>query len=144
MNSISIKPLGAVISVANLDALVAWYRDMLSFRVTKERAFPEFGLRITFLEREGTMLELIENNQSVAGPSRSDPPNQTLIRGITQVALLVNDAEALYADLERRGVTLVWELRTYPDLGIKEFFARDPEGNHLLFIEKLSGVGDAA
>ncbi len=137
MNSTSIKPLGAVISVANLDALVAWYRDMLSFQVTKERAFPELGLRVTFLEREGTMLELIENSQSVAGPSRSDPPNQTLIQGITQVALLVNDAEALYADLEHRGVTLVWELRTYADLGIKEFFARDPEGNHLLFIQKL-------
>ncbi|TDD96313.1 VOC family protein [Actinomadura rubrisoli] len=132
---LGIQALSACISVGDLDACIAWYTQNLGFRLLKLVQFPELGARVAFLTGHSLRLELAEQAEAEPGPRRQDPPRHSVVRGVTQIAFYVTDAESILARARQHGLNVAMDLATVPELGLKAFFVRDPEENLIEFIE---------
>jgi catechol 2,3-dioxygenase-like lactoylglutathione lyase family enzyme len=118
------------ISVADIEKMTAWYRDMLGFKVAKD-----LGGRLRFLENGNERLELVYTAGSKPGEQRPFPPNST-IQGYVQLTMEVPDLDAARAALVAKGVTPS-AITPIAPLGIRVFFMRDPEGNIVELVQKL-------
>src|SRR5262245_29468203 len=87
------------LSVADLDAAVNWYRDVLGFREQRRMNLPEYKLRMGFLERDGFRLELIEFRDSVAYRTMTskfpEVTDRCKILGYCKLGFAVEDIEKL-------------------------------------------------
>jgi catechol 2,3-dioxygenase-like lactoylglutathione lyase family enzyme len=118
------------ISVADIEKMTTWYRDMLGFKVAKD-----LGGRLRFLENGNERLELVYTAGSKPGEQRPFPPNST-IQGYVQLTMEVPDLDAARAALVAKGVTPS-AITPIAPLGIRVFFMRDPEGNIVELVQKL-------
>lgn len=124
--------------VSNLDASVAFYRDVLGLKVTmgfeasgpfveSMQELPEASLRLALLEVHGDVLELIEFLHPRGKPFdrlRCDV-------GTTHVCFESDDIDAQYADLVKRGVRFTSPPRTIdsgPLEGWRVAYFTDPDG----------------
>jgi methylmalonyl-CoA/ethylmalonyl-CoA epimerase len=123
------------LAVKDLEATARWYRDNLGFQETLRREFPEYGTRIVFLEVNGVVIELIED-QKWRAIDRPNPPQHTTIQGVSQIRFKVQNIEQVVERVKRRpDIQIAWDLIVVEDIGFKEFFIRDNEGNILQFAE---------
>ena len=130
VNSISVS-----FAVKDLDATAKWYQDYLGFRQVLFRDFPEYGTRIVFLEINGISIELIEDQEWTA-IARPNPPQHTTVQGVSQVRFMVDDIEKVVERVKSQPeIEIAWDLIVVEDIGFKEFFIRDNEGNILQFAE---------
>jgi len=136
--SFALKPYAVTLSVGDVERMTRWYQNTLGFRPVSAKDYPEFKTRLVFLERDGFRIELIEDARSKAGPERADPPGHTALRGVSQFAFEVGNIETTKQQLGERGAEFVWDLQRYPDLGVAFLFVRDPEGNLIQFVERLT------
>ncbi len=115
------------LSVADLAAMIAFYRDALGFGVEVAFELPGGRARGAMLRRpDGTGLELLCHADS-AGDAPADPPTAMLARGYGHWALAVTDVSACHAALLDAGAREVWSPRA-PATGAMSYLA-DPEGN---------------
>jgi catechol 2,3-dioxygenase-like lactoylglutathione lyase family enzyme len=84
------------IRVPNLDASIAWYRDLLGFSVANRDELPG-GTRFVFMKHGDFYLELFSDPSAAALPEGD-------YRGINHVAFVVKDLTAATEYLKRRGV----------------------------------------
>jgi catechol 2,3-dioxygenase-like lactoylglutathione lyase family enzyme len=146
------------ITVRDLDAAVAFYVDVLTFRRVAEwelagddyeHAFGVFGARVRVARLElGT--EAVELMEFVAPRGRAAPVDlRSNDRSFQHVAIIVDDMDRAYAHLRAHGVEHAspgpqrlpdWNLDAG---GIEAFYFRDPDGNHLEVLEFPPGKGDA-
>ena len=84
--ALDIKPYSVTFSVANIEKSAGWYQDILGFRQTSSKDYPEFKTRLIFLERDGFRIELISDGNAKPGVKRPDPPAHTAFLGPSQVA----------------------------------------------------------
>ncbi|NEQ43027.1 MAG: VOC family protein [Leptolyngbya sp. SIOISBB] len=130
VNNISVS-----FAVKDLDETAKWYQDYLGFRQVLFRDFPEYGTRIVFLEINGISIELIEDQKWTA-IARPNPPQHTTIQGVSQVRFMVDDIEKVVERAKSQpDIEIAWDLIVVEDIGFKEFFIRDNEGNILQFAE---------
>lgn len=141
----SVRHLGIV--VADLDRSLAFYRDLLGFRIEKtadeQGAFLDsiLGLRraearTVKLRGDGeTLIELLLFRNP---PSDLSPPPPLTRRGPTHLALTVTQLDALHARLTAAGVECTTAPRVSPDGRVKVTFCRDPDGTWLEMVEILS------
>ena len=123
------------LAVKDLEATARWYRDNLGFQETLRREFPEYGTRIMFLEVNGVVIELIED-QKWQAIDRPNPPQHTTIQGVSQIRFKVHNIEQVVERVKSRpDIQIAWDLIVVEDIGFKEFFIRDNEGNILQFAE---------
>ena len=132
--------------VRDLEAMIAFYRDVLGLtvqweyesqgdeQVSKFTGLPDVHMRIVYLGLgEKRVLELIQylNPQGI---DVHGPPNAL---GGSHVCFLVEDLEGWYPDLKRLGLRFAGPLLKGEDLGVvvKACYAQDPEGNWLEFME---------
>jgi catechol 2,3-dioxygenase-like lactoylglutathione lyase family enzyme len=129
--------LWPMVSVKNLEESYAWYRDQLGFREVRRRSFPEYGTTILFMEANGVRIELIEDAkwQPV---NRLNPPQHSHQQGVCQIAFKVDDIQAVLERVKSRSITIAWDLLVLDDMGFKEFFIRDNEGNIIQFAESFT------
>jgi glyoxylase I family protein len=127
------------ISTGNLERALAFYRDVLGFRVVFDFAWPpgtEVADRITGLHASSAhavMLRagnaFIELFQYAAPPPQpSDPRRPVCDHGITHLCLDVTDLDAEYARLQAAGMIFHCPPQ---DLGgdVRTTYGRDPDGN---------------
>ncbi len=135
--------------VRDLESMVAFYRDTLGLRVTKEvtisgewieQVVALRGVRadVVYLSfPAGPNLELIRYHAPPgAAPADLDQPN-TL--GLRHLAFRVDDIDAIHARLKAAGVRLVSPVQSVPDAqvtyagGVRKrlVYFHDPEGNLL-------------
>ena len=123
------------ISVEDIEAVTAFYVDVLDFEVVKD--VPLGGGRHFRWLRNGTQgLELVQVDDAVPGPDRT-PPAHFSTRGPAQLLMVVDDIEATKAILLARGVTLITDVTDVAVLGIRVMLLADPEGNPLEIVERL-------
>lgn len=135
----TVRDLGVSLAVRNLDETARWYRHYLGFEEVLKREFPEYGTRIVFLEANGIRIELIEDEKWQA-INRPDPPHHTTVQGVSQITFRVPDIQAVIDRVKRLPITIAWDLVVVPDIGFKEFFIRDNEGNIVQFVETFQPV----
>ncbi len=125
------------LSVADLDAMIAWYCEALGFAVELAFELPGGRSAGAMLRRpDGTGLELLCHADS-AGDPPPDPPAAMLRRGYGHWALAVQDVRNAHAQLLAAGAREVWSPRPAPPpaTGAMSYLA-DPEGN---LIELVGG-----
>lgn len=125
--AIELRPRLIAISVADLDASVDWYRRIFGFEVGETYEFPDEGMRLAFVERDGFELELIE----LAGAVPDDPPepyNPSTRRGFNKLAFWSDGIAALYERALAHGADVQSPLSPSRRLG-RFFILSDPDGN---------------
>lgn len=97
------------IAVADLDDAIDWYQDTFGMRVAHQEVNEEQGVREAMLvvgSAGGAQLQLL-------APLRPDSPIARFLDrsgpGIQQIAYRVEDIEAVSAELQARGLRLLYE-----------------------------------
>lgn len=146
------------ISVNDLDRAVAFYTNVLGFEGLDasevqgddyEHLYGVFGLRLkTATLRLGA--ERVALMEFVAPRGRPTPvDSKSNDRWFQHVAIIVSDMDRAYAQLRAHAVE---HASTGPQLlpawnpnagGIRAFYFRDPDGNHLEILQFPPGKGDA-
>jgi methylmalonyl-CoA/ethylmalonyl-CoA epimerase len=132
----SFKPYSVTLSVADIEKTANWYVEKLGFKIVQRKSYPEFNTSLIFTEKNGFRVELIKDENAVAGAKRPDPPAHSSIHGVSQFAFETDDVLALKQELTAREVSIAWEFEN-AELGVKFLFIRDPEGNLIQFLQRL-------
>ena len=119
------------IAVNNLDEALKVYRDALGLAVMQITDEPEQKVRVAFLPRGGSEIELLE-------PYEGDGPVRKFMEkrgeGIHHICLEVDDIEATLAQLATQGVQLIDTTPRLNSRGQKIAFIH-PKGAHGVLIE---------
>jgi len=98
----------------NVTAAVAYYRDVLGFRINYQQ--DDLGV----MDRDEITVLLI--------------PRSEQFKGIGAFEVYIEDADALYAELRVKGANLSGEPVSHP-WGLRDFHVLDPEGNRITFAQ---------
>lgn len=110
------------IASPNPKRLAEWYAANLEFRINYE-----YGGNYFVRALNGFMIEIV--------PAQGDAgPNERRTPGMRHIAVAVDDFDAAYAQLRRRGISFPDE--PYENEGNKLVFFADPDGNHLHLIQR--------
>lgn len=134
-----IRPDHAGISVADLEASIAWYSHMLGFEHLRTVDIPdaENAGRVALIKNGDFILELFCLPAAAPLPQeRRDPITDIHIHGVKHVAYAVGDLDALVDSLKAKGVDLVWDIAVHD--GTRCAFVRDNTGNLVEFVERPS------
>jgi methylmalonyl-CoA/ethylmalonyl-CoA epimerase len=130
-----LRPDHAGISVADLEASIAWYRDMLGFKLDRIVDVPGDSGRVALIRRGDFILELFFIPESAPLPeARRHPSTDLRIHGIKHVAYAVPDIRALVEALKAKGVDVVWDVVLHDNTWCA--FVRDNSGNLVEFVER--------
>jgi glyoxylase I family protein len=140
------------ITVRNMDKALAFYRDVLGMEQLGEATFSgEEASRLTRLA--GTVLRAVymRGRKGIKGPplellhfaqpqsATGSPYSQLNNPGITEVAFMVDDIEAVYNELQAKGVEFYSPPQLF-DLGgykAKAVYFLDPDGTTLELIQNV-------
>jgi methylmalonyl-CoA/ethylmalonyl-CoA epimerase len=133
----SLWPDHAGISVGDLEASIAWYRDMLGFELVRVVDIPEAEDkgRVALVKRGAFLLELFCLPKAAALPDgRRSPVTDILTQGVKHVAYATTDLDSLIDGLKAKSVDLVWDTAVHD--GTRCAFVRDNTGNLVEFVER--------
>jgi methylmalonyl-CoA/ethylmalonyl-CoA epimerase len=130
-----IRPDHAGISVGDLGASIAWYRDMLGFELLRVVDVPEDTGRVALIGQGDFILELFCLPDATPLPEeRRHPATDLRTQGIKHVAYAVQDIDGFMAELKAKDVDVVWDVVVHD--GDKCAFVRDNSGNLVEFVER--------
>jgi len=130
-----LKPEHVGISVADLEASVVWYREMLGFSVDKVVDVPDDIGRVALMSHGDFRLELFEIPGAASlSDDRRYPDRDLRTQGVKHMAYAVPDVATLVADLKSRGVEIAWDVVVHD--GFTVAFVRDNSGNLVELIER--------
>lgn len=123
------------VSVASLEESVDWYVEMLGFELVRPiNPDPDSSMTIALLRRGNFNIELFEIEGAAPLPEyRRDPSADLRVHGLAHFAFQVEDARAVLAELESKGVEIVFG----PNESERSifFFVSDNSGNSFEFIQ---------
>jgi methylmalonyl-CoA/ethylmalonyl-CoA epimerase len=131
----------AGISVPDLAASIAWYREKLGFEVSQRMTIDAIPAEVAMLQRGPLRIELFEVKGAAPLPAeRRDPQRDPHTHGNKHVAFAVRDIDAMVAELKQRDVEIVIAAR----MPFGSFaFVRDNVGTLLEFVEQPDLWSDA-
>ena len=124
------------LSVADLDAMIAWYGQALGFAEELRFEIAGAGISGAMLRRpDGVGLELLHHPDATHRPP-GDPSSAIRAGGYGHWALTVDDVATIHAELVAAGGREVWSPRPAPPpaRGAMSYLT-DPEGNLLELVE---------
>ena len=133
------------IVVVDLRSSLYFYRDLLGFRIEKEKQEKsEFidkilglsGAEITTVKMvspHGQMIELLKYHTH----SEKQKPRKIYEIGISHLAFTVDDLDMKYERLKDKGIKFISSPRLSPDKYAKVAFCRAPEGTFIELVEVL-------
>ena len=130
-----LRPDHAGISVADLEASIAWYCEMLGFSVDRIVDVPGDAGRVALIRHGDFILELFAIPGAAPLPDeRRHPSTDLRTHGIKHVAYAVGDIRALMDELKTKGVDVVWDVVMHDHTLCA--FVRDNSGNLVEFVER--------
>jgi len=122
------------VSVADMDAAIAWWREMLGFEPLRRYHLASIPAEIAMLGNGALHVELLHRPDArPADPERREPDDDLKTLGNKHIAFSVEDVRGVIAMLREKGVDVVW-LKEFPD-GRAASFIRDNEGNLIEFVQ---------
>lgn len=113
----------AVLLVSDIDRAVAFWRDRLGFACKTYGEPPDFATASR--DDASVLLALCRTPGAIV-------PNWKLVDKTWNVYIRVDDADAIYAELQDRGAPIDYELYDAPH-GFREFGTQDPDGHDIAF-----------
>jgi catechol 2,3-dioxygenase-like lactoylglutathione lyase family enzyme len=126
------------LTVADLDAMTAWYAKAFDLAAEFEFALPQHDFRGVMLRGAGYRLELLERAGSVAGLQAAGPVEAALTRGFGHVAFDVPDVDAAHERLLGLGAADRMSPRPSPEPGVRMAYVADPEGNLVELLDRTA------
>jgi methylmalonyl-CoA/ethylmalonyl-CoA epimerase len=133
-SDVRLKPLHVGISVADIKASMAWYEQMLGFRLVSDNYYEQLPARIAFMELGGFSIELFQVPGAAPLPDDRRVPNLDIrTHGTKHVAYAVKDLSGLMETLKSKGVDVAMDIFSME--GDLVAFIRDNTGNLIELIE---------
>lgn len=130
------------VSVADLDAQIAWYSRAFDLTQALPFEIAALGLRGVFLVGSGGLaLELLERQGSMPGPRAPDQAAALLTQGFGHICLRVDDVDVLHRRLLAAGAGERMAPQAAPEPGVRMSFVSDPEGNLIELVDRATPVG---
>lgn len=125
------RPDHVSIGVRDLDAMAAWYRDVLGFVVEKVWTVEGLeGTRLAYLIGPGWRIAMIEGGIGPFPPAPADFNDHFQRGGYGHIGFAVEDVDETVAALSARGVEPFVPATSFPDGAERRVaFFLDPEGN---------------
>jgi methylmalonyl-CoA/ethylmalonyl-CoA epimerase len=135
----NLKPHHVGISIANMQDSIAWYEELLAFKLLWQKDFPEIKTQIAFLKNGDFEIELFEHYQTQALEDyRKQPLSDMKVQGTKHICFIIDDGiEEFYQKLVEGGVDIAMSLRLSPPKDAMMCFIRDNTGNLIEIIEIL-------
>jgi methylmalonyl-CoA/ethylmalonyl-CoA epimerase len=122
------------ISVPDLEASMAWYRDMLGFSIEKRQTLDVVPSKIAFLKHGDFYIELFQIEGASPLPEDRRHPNRDICtHGTKHIAFAVDDVPKFVDALKKRGVDIAMDVNIME--GKAMAFIRDNAGNLIEIIE---------
>jgi predicted enzyme related to lactoylglutathione lyase len=115
--------ISPVLLVADIERSVSYYRDQLGFECEVYGDPPDFASA----RRDGATLLLARCRE----PERI-VPNWRIVHNMWNVYIRVDDANAIYAEVQERGAGIDYTIYDAPH-GFREFGVQDPDGHDIAF-----------
>jgi predicted enzyme related to lactoylglutathione lyase len=119
--------ISPVLLVSDIERSVAYYRDMLGFDCEIYGDPPDFAAA----SRDGATLLLALCRE----PDRI-VPNWKIVDKVWNAYIRVDDANAIYAEVQDRGAGIDYTIYDAPH-GFREFGVQDPDGHDIAFGQPL-------
>ncbi|MEZ5464624.1 MAG: VOC family protein [Lysobacteraceae bacterium] len=129
------SPTFFALSVADLDASVAWYAKMLDLKANP--VHDADGVRITLMTGERLVVELIEHKEAQGAGDDEDTTRRYLRHGLFKVGYYVDDLDAEVERLGEHGARFRGRVVTDELLRARTILVLDPEGNIVQLFERL-------
>jgi catechol 2,3-dioxygenase-like lactoylglutathione lyase family enzyme len=121
-------------SVPSLDDAIAWYGDVLDFKLERRFHIAAAKADVAIIRRGGIRFELFEVAGAALLPdARRYPPSDLATHGNKHVALRIADLEAFLAAVTARGADVAQVVR---EAFGSSCFLRDCAGNLIEFVEE--------
>jgi len=122
------------ISVPDLEASIAWYRDMLGFSVEKRLTLDVVPAKIAFIKHGDFFIELFQIEGAVPLPEdRRYPDRDICTHGTKHIAFAVDDVHKFINALKKRGVDMAMDVNIMENKAMA--FIRDNAGNLIEIVE---------
>jgi catechol 2,3-dioxygenase-like lactoylglutathione lyase family enzyme len=120
------------ISVPDLDASIAWWREVLGFEVEQRFPIPAIPADVAMLRNGPLHIELFQVPGAKTLPEERRQPNRDLYtHGNKHISFAVAEIHEFAAELARRGADIVW-VKEMPQGS--NIFIRDNAGNLIEFV----------
>ena len=123
----TLRGISPVLLIADVERSVEYYRDRLGFECEVYGDPPDF---VTARRDEATILMAL-----CPEPERI-VPNWRIVSNVWNVYVRVDDADAIYADVQERGAGIDYTIYDAPH-GFREFGVQDPDGRDIAFGQPL-------
>jgi predicted enzyme related to lactoylglutathione lyase len=117
-----------VLLVSDIDRAVTFWRDALGFECELFGTPPDFA---TARRDDATVLLALCSDQAAI------VPNWKLVDKMWNVYIRVDDADAVYAEVQQRGAAIDYTIYDAPH-GFREFGVQDPDGHDIAFGQPLA------
>ena len=117
----------AVLLVAGIDRSVEYYRDRLGFTCEVYGDPPDFI--VATRDDVKILMALCEDPERIV-------PNWRIVPNVWNVFIRVDDVEAIYAEVQRRGAAIDYSLYNAPS-GFREFGVQDPDGHDIAIAQPI-------
>ena len=116
-----------VLLVADVQRSVEYYRDRLGFEVETYGDPPDF----IAASRDGATILM-----GLCSEPERIVPNWKIVHNMWNVYIRVDDADAIYAEVQERGAGIDYTIYDAPH-GFREFGVQDPDGHDIAFGQPL-------
>jgi predicted enzyme related to lactoylglutathione lyase len=117
----------AVLLVSDLGAAVEFWHDRLGFTCETFGDPPDFATAV----RDDAVVLL-----ALCADPKAIVPNWKIVTNIWNVYIRVDDADAIYAEVQERGAPIDYSIYDAPH-GFREFGVQDPDGHDIAFGQPL-------
>jgi predicted enzyme related to lactoylglutathione lyase len=117
----------AVLLVSDVDRAVEFWRDRLGFECELYGEPPDFATARR--DDASVLLALCRDAGAIV-------PNWKLVDKMWNLYIRVDDADAIYAELQERGAPIDYSIYNAPH-GFREFGTQDPDGHDIAFGQPL-------
>jgi catechol 2,3-dioxygenase-like lactoylglutathione lyase family enzyme len=122
------------LSVPSLDQAIAWYSDMLGFRLERRFVIPKAHAEAVVLVAGSVRIELLHvADAAPLPPERRTPHLDIKTHGVKHVAFAIEDLESFLATMTAKQADIVFVVRESFGRGC---FIRDCAGNVIEFVEQ--------
>jgi catechol 2,3-dioxygenase-like lactoylglutathione lyase family enzyme len=120
--------ISPVLLVADLERSVAYFRDRLGFDCHLFGEPPAFAT--AGRDADSILLSLAPAGEQIV-------PNWRIVDKMWDAYIRVDDVDAVYAELQRRGAPIDYAIYDAPH-GFREFGVQDPDGHDIAFGQPIA------